>query len=90
MRHLPTIGTVRADYGTHSDTMEIMSKPSVLDVESVGHLSARCGVPLGRVQRAVDALGVRPALVVDDVHYVAQRDAQRVLEHIAGHREARR
>jgi hypothetical protein len=56
---------------------------ATLNVESVGHLSARAGVPLSRVLRAVEALGVRPALVVDDVLHVSETDAQRIAEHIA-------
>jgi hypothetical protein len=61
---------------------------ATLNVESVGHLSARAGVPLGRVLRAVEALGVRPALVVDDVLHLAETDAQRVAEHLVGQRGA--
>jgi hypothetical protein len=61
---------------------------AILNVESVGHLSARCNAPLSRVLRAVAALGVRPALVVDDVQHLAESDAQRVAEHIAGQGKA--
>ena len=53
-------------------------------VESVGHLSARAGVPLSRVLKAVETLGVTPALVVDDVAHLDETDAQRVAEHLAG------
>lgn len=61
---------------------------TVLSVESVGHLSARCGQPLRRVVRAIEALRIVPALVVDDVQHLAENDAQRVVEHIAGQGKA--
>jgi hypothetical protein len=54
-----------------------------LNVESVGHLSARCNVPLHRVLRAVDTLGIAPALVVDDVAHLSEHDAQRVAAALA-------
>ena len=54
-----------------------------LNVESVGHLSARCGVPLMRVLRAVDSLGIGPAMRIDDVDHLAENDAQRVAEWLA-------
>ena len=60
-----------------------MSEPAI-NVESLGHLSARCGVPLGRVMKAAEALGIHPAMVVDDVAHLATDDAQRVAEAIAG------
>jgi len=60
-----------------------------VNVGSVGHLSARAGVPLSRVLRAVETLGVTPALVVDDVAHLDENDAQRVLEALAGQREGR-
>ncbi len=57
-----------------------------VNVESVGHLSARCNAPLSRITKAVAALGIAPALVVDDVPHLTEDDAQRVAEHIAGQR----
>ena len=54
------------------------------NIESIGHLSARAGVPLHRVQRAIDAIGIKPAMIVDDVIFVAESDAQRVVERLQG------
>jgi hypothetical protein len=60
-----------------------------INVESAGHLSARAGVPLGRVLRAVEALGISPALIVDDVLHFAENDAQRIVEHIVGQQQGK-
>ncbi len=54
-----------------------------LNVESLGHLSARCNAPLRHVLSAIDSLGIRPVLVVDDVAHLNANDAQRVAERIA-------
>ena len=60
------------------------------NIESLGHLGARAGVPLSRVQRVVKALGIKPTLVVDDVDFLTEDDVQRVAEHLAGNKHEQR
>jgi hypothetical protein len=67
----------------------IMSDRNLINVESVGHLSARCNEPLGRVLKATRALGIGPALTIDNVDHLAERDAQRVAEYLAEARTRR-
>ena len=54
------------------------------NVESIGHLSARCNVSLWRVRRAMTLLGVTPAMVIDGVDHLRETDAQRVAEALVG------
>ncbi len=54
------------------------------NVESIGHLSARCNAPLWRVTRAMVLLGVTPAMVIDGVDHLRETDAQRVAEVLVG------
>jgi len=60
------------------------------NVESVGHLSARCNTPLWRVTRAMALLGITPIMVIDGVDHLREADAQRVAECIAGAAEIER
>jgi hypothetical protein len=56
-------------------------------IVSVGALSARVNVPLSRVLRAVEILGIRPAMEIDEIAYLDQDDAQRVAEHLVAKRD---
>ncbi len=73
-----TVGSQNESDGASMDTN---------NVESIGHLSARCNAPLTHVLRAIDTLGIRPALVVDDVAHLSEHDAQRVAEALGSQRD---
>jgi len=53
---------------------------NLINVESVGHLSARANVPLRLVLEQIAALRVKPAMTIDDVIHLSEADAQRVLQ----------
>ncbi len=50
------------------------------EIESVGHLSARVNVPVSRVMRTANGLGLHPTLIVDDVLHFNSTDAQRIVD----------
>jgi hypothetical protein len=62
---------------------------NIRNVETVGHLSARCNLPLYAVLNAMQRLGVHPAILIDDVPHLDVRDAQRVAEVLQPKPEAR-
>ncbi len=58
-------------------------------VESLGHLSCRLGVGVGKIVKAMHVLSIEPALTLDDVQHVDEDSADRIAEHIAKAREGK-
>ena len=58
-------------------------------LESLGHLCASLQAPYARVRRAVDALGIEPAVTINGVPHFDEQQCDCIAREIKSHKETK-